>query len=338
MKYVLVTGASGFVGGNITRMLVKAGYRVRAQFRREKPSKELLEAAGEGAELIRADLLDLMATGSANELIEGVEGIVHAAAKVSMTGSRRAFDAINVDFTRWLLESAAAFGCRRFVYIGSAAVHGFGQHLNSIASGPYYKLVCNYQRSKKAAENIVTAFKHDTLSTTVLRPGFVYGPGDTRILKTVFDLLSTGKLPMIAGFDVYNCLIYIDDLTRAVKLALESPRAAGEIFNITGNDLVTLREAVFAAAELMGKPRPWIDIPAWAAKVAGAFIDFIYTLLRINGEAIISLYLAHQLSSNYHFSSEKAKKIIGFEPRIDWQVGVKKVIDAYIKENPRRFH
>jgi 2-alkyl-3-oxoalkanoate reductase len=338
MKHVLVTGASGFVGRNITRALVNAGYRVKAQYRREKPPEELLKAARGGAELIRADLIDIMAKDSASMLVDGVDGIVHTAAKVSPTGPRRGFDVINVDVTKWLQESAAGMGCRRFVYLSSTAVQGFGEHFSSSESGPYFKMVSNYQRSKKAAENIVAAFEHHTMATTVLRPGFVYGPGDTKILKLVFDLLASGRLPMIGGFDVYNCFLYVDDLMQAVMLALESPQAAGEVFNITGDDVVTLREAVFAAAGLMGKPEPRINIPAWLAKAAGAFVGFIYTFLRISGDAIISPYLMHQLSSNYHFSSDKAKKLLGFAPRVDWQEGLKKSMDAYRKENPGKFH
>jgi len=333
MKLVLVTGASGFVGRNITKALLKAGYRVRAQYRRAKPPKELLEAAQGGAELIRADLIDEMTHDIPSKLLDGVAAIVHTAAMVSTTGPRSAFDLINVDVTRWLLEKGAESGCRRFVYISSTAVQGFGHHMFSSEEGPYFRLVSNYQKSKKAAENVVTALDHKTMSFTVLRPGFVYGPGDTKILKSVFDLLAAEKLPLINGFNVHNCFLYIDDLSQAVMLSLESPNARNEIFNIAGDDLVTLREALATAAELLNKPAPRVNIPVWVAEAAGRVLEGLFWLFRIKGEPTLSRYLVGQLSTDYHFTSDKAKRLIGFAPTMEWQNGLKKVMEAYKEEN-----
>lgn len=333
MKLVLVTGASGFVGRNITRALLKAGYRVRAQYRRENPPEELVEAAGDGAELMRGDLVEEMAGGGAEGLLEGVDVIVHTAANVSQTGPRRAFELINVDVTRWLLESAAVLGCGRFIYLSSVAVQGFGEHKFSSEDGPYFGLISNYQKSKREAENIVSAFDQKNMPATILRLGFVYGPGDKKILHTVFDLLDAGKLPLINGFDVYNCLLYVDDLVHAVILAIESPLAANQIFNIAGNDLVTLRDALNEAARLLRKPAPRIDIPVRVARIAGFLMEKVFTLFRLSGEPNISPYLVEQLSSNYHFTSDKAKELIGYAPKVGWQTGLKKVIEAYRAEN-----
>ena len=337
MKHILVTGASGFVGRNTTKALIEAGYKVRAQYRREKPPAELLEAARNGAELYRADLIELFEENRGEELTDGIEGIIHAAARVSFAGNRHAFKKANVDVTRGLLESAAAAGCSRFIYVSTMSVHGFGGHFYSKEEGPYYRLISNYQKSKKAAENLVAGFRDDSLKTAVLRLGFVYGPGDTKILKTVFDLLASGRMPMIGDFDVYNCLLFVEDCAQALRLALESPLNSGEILDITGNDLVTLKEAIFAAAALMGKPPPRIKVPPWAAGIAAAVLDFMYTFFHLRGEPVPSKYLVQQLSSNFHFTSEKAGKLLGFAPATDWQKGLKKAIAAYKTENPQKF-
>ena len=337
MAGILLTGASGFIGRNITRALAKRGYRFRAQYRRPNPPAELLEAASAGVELVRADLVEMHRKNSLGKLLEGVEAVIHTAAKVTTTGLRREFDEINIDATNGLLQAASDFGCRRFVYLSSMAVHGFGEHLFSTENGPYYRLTSNYQRTKKKAENIVARHKDLSMRTVILRPGFVYGPGDTTTLKPVFDLPVAGRMPMIGGFGVYSCLVYIDDFVQAVTLALETALTTGEIFDIAGNDLVTLKEAVFTAAAALGAKPPQPDISPRLAGIAGGLLDFVHRVFRIDREPLISRYLAQQLSHNFHFSSDKAKALLGYAPQVEWQQGLRKAVEAYREGNPRLF-
>ncbi|MBN1686913.1 MAG: NAD-dependent epimerase/dehydratase family protein [Spirochaetales bacterium] len=337
MERILVTGASGFVGRNITKALVADGYRIRAQYRRADPPEELRQAAAAGVELVRADLVESFENDRGGKLLEGIEAVIHTAAKVTTTGPRRMFDRINVEATRRLLQAASGAGCRRFVYLSSMAVHGFGEHLSSTENGPYYKLITNYQKTKKAAENIVSGYKCASMQTVILRPGFVYGPRDTTTLKPVFDLLVSNSLPMIGGFDVYSCLVYIDDFVKAVRLALQAEIPSGEIFDIAGNDTVTLKEAVLAAAAIMGVKPPWINISPALAMFAGGILDFVYKVLGINKEPLISRYLAQQLSYNFHFSTGKAKTLLGYVPEVDWRQGLEKAAAAYKRDNPRLF-
>jgi nucleoside-diphosphate-sugar epimerase len=337
MKRVLVTGASGFVGRSITKRLLSAGYQIRAQYRRESPPDGLVEASREGADLVRCDLVRLTAENRLGTLLEDVWGVVHCAARVSQTGPKSLFETINIDVTKALLESAAAFGCRRFLYIGSMAVHGFGNHFESGEDGPYFRLSSHYQRTKKIAENIVIASRYKSLSTTVLRAGLVYGPGVSTVLKIVMELIAMHKLPMIGGFGVYNCFVYVEDFAEAVSLALASNGAEGEIFNITGDGQVTVKEAAVGAAKLMGKPPPRINIPAWTALSAGIVVDRIYALFRLRGEPMISRYLAEQLRSDFHFSSAKAKRLIGYAPQVDWENGLEQTVAAFMKANPALF-
>lgn len=333
MQNILVTGASGFIGRNITKTLQRAGYKVRALYRRAEPPRELNEAAESGAELIRGDLVKMLGNNAAAELVEGVEVIIHTAAKVTTTGKWSAFEKINIDVTSDLLKRAEDEGVKRFVYLSSMAVHGFGEHMFSNEAGPYYRLITNYQKSKKAAENLVSAYRGDRLSTIILRPGLVYGPGDTTTLKPALDLLSAGKMPMIGGFHVYSCHVYIDDFVQAVKLAVEADGLNGEVFDIAGDDMVTLREAIFTAAALMGTDAPKIDLPPMLANTAGAVLDLFHRVFRIDREPLVSRYLAQQLSNNFHFSSEKAKKLLGYSPGVNWQEGIKKTVEAYLREN-----
>ena len=326
MKNVLVTGASGFIGRRVTEILVRNGYNVRAQYRRVDPPNALKEAALRGAELVRADL---SCAGTATDLVQGMQYVIHTAGLVAMTGSRRDFDEINVEATEALLAAASSAACTKFLHLSSMSVHGFGEHVDSDEAGPYYRLISHYQRSKKAAENVVSAYDGRQLAWTILRPGLVYGPGDTTTLKPVFDLLSSGKLPMVGGFGVYNCLIYIDDLVHAMLGALESDNATGEIFNISNSEKVLLRDALFYAAELLGARAPRRSIPPGLAYAAACLLELVYRLPFLRGEPMITRYLAAQLSGNFHFSSQKTVRLLDYAPRISWKEGLRKAVEAY---------
>ena len=108
---VLVTGASGFIGGNLALELCRRGYTVRAQYRRAEPTATLQLAKDMGAELIRADLTN---NDELKKLVRGIDKVVHAAARVSLYGSPQQFAEINVHATRNLLEHAEAAGSTRF--------------------------------------------------------------------------------------------------------------------------------------------------------------------------------------------------------------------------------
>ncbi|MBT3271808.1 MAG: NAD-dependent epimerase/dehydratase family protein, partial [Spirochaetales bacterium] len=263
-----------------------------------------------------------------------IDVIIHAAAYVKMTGQFTDFQKINSLATGQLLECGSKNGCSRFIYISSTSVHGFGDHLETKENGPYYPLASSYQRTKRDGENLVTSFRHEKMKTTVLRPGLVYGPGDSTTLKPVFKLIDSGRLPMLGRFDVYSCPIYIDDLVDAVILAIEKPEAEGELFNITSGERILLRDALFRAAELLDRPPPKLNIPVAAASAAAIFLEFAYKVLPLPGELLITRYLAAELGTNFHFSPEKAESLLGFSAKVSLEEGLSRAVRAYRIERP----
>ena len=326
VKRVLVTGASGFIGGNVVLELARRNYEVRAQYRREQPTEKLELARTLGAELVRADLTD---ESNLAHLLEGVDVVVHAAARVKLFGPVKQFAYINIDATKNLLQKASAAGCGKFLYLSTMSVHGFGQHLESDESGPYYPLISTYQKTKKAAENMVMAYRDPTMECTSIRLGFVFGPGDTTTLKPVFDMLVAGHLPLIGGFDVYNCPIYIDDAVDVITRAMESDAVGGELLNVSSGEKILLRDAIYKSAEYFGKPKPRFNISALLAMVAAAIMEFVYKRLYIKGMPPLTRYLVAQVRHDFHFSSEKIQRLLGYKMSEHWHESLKKAIDSY---------
>ncbi len=322
---MLVTGASGFVGGWAARSLLEGGYRVRALYRRRLPPPHLQRLGREGAELVRGDLTDGL---QAREAVRGMEAVVHAAALTGDWGAPQGFRRLNVELTALLLEEARTAGVRVFLYVSSVAVYGFGPHVNTTEEGPYYPLVNPYQATKKTAEGYVIAANAPGFRTTAVRPGNVYGPGDTTMLYRLLDGQRRGVKGTLGGGRTLTCPVYVEDLAAGIVLALEQQASAGEVFNLTGGEWVTWREFLGYAAELLGI-RPWLQLPIPAARALAWLLAGAYRLFGIRVDPPITRYRVDQLSHDFHFSIAKAEAVLGYRPRVRWREGLRRAVAAY---------
>lgn len=225
MDFILVTGSSGFLGSRVAECLLERGYRLRLQYRRSSPPPRLEILKERGAELIR---LDLTSPGATREAVEGVDGVVHSAALIADWGNPKLFAKINVDLPKRLAGDALKAGSRQFLFVSSISVHGFGSHLSTTEEGPYYKLVSSYQKTKLLAEKYIVGFHSRDMKTTVIRPGNIYGPGDTTTFYPIFDAMMKGIMGYTGRGDKLTCPVYIDDVAEAVIRAYEMEESGGE--------------------------------------------------------------------------------------------------------------
>ncbi len=322
---VLVTGASGFVGGWVSRALQARGEHVRALYRRRDMPYHLMRLSSLGAEVLRHDLTR---DGDAAAATRGMDAVVHAAALTIDWGSEDLFRRQNYALTVRLVEAARGSGCRVFLYLGSIAVHGFGRHVDSNEEGPYYPHVNPYQVTKKAAEEYVLSRCQPGFRTTSVRPGIVYGPGDTTTLYPLLDALRLGVKGTLGGGRSLTCPVYIDDLVDAVVLALDRDASAGQVFNVTGGERVCWAEFLGYAAELLGV-RPWASLPIPVARLLAPLLSGVFGLFRVSRPPPLTRYRVEQLAHDFHFSIEKARRVLGYEPRVGWREGLRRAVEAY---------
>jgi len=324
-RKILVTGASGFVGGWTARILAERGYALRAQYRRSRIPTHLEEVRRLGAELQRGDLT---APEDVRALLRDVEAVIHCAAKVTDWGSEQDFFLHNVQITKRLIEEARRAGCRVFVFLSSLSVHGFGVHRGSTEEGPFYPYHSGYQRSKKEAEQFVLSCGASGFRTTVLRSGNAYGPGDTTTFYRLLTALERGVRGTVSGGRVLTSPVYVEDLVEAVILALENEASAGQVFNITSGEEVTWREIMQRCAEFLGA-RPWFELPIALSWIAAYLFNGIYRLFRIKAAPVVSPYRIAHIAWDFNFSIEKARRVLGYRPKIDWRTGLSRTVAAY---------
>jgi len=320
-KRALVTGATGFTGGYLCKGLVEKGYPVRALAR---PGSNLEKLKALDIEIVCGDLRD---RESLERAVRGIDVVYHIAALYRQEGvPRKLFWEVNVDGTRNLLEVSVTAGVRRFVHCSTVGVQGEIKNPPATEEAPYNP-GDEYQRSKCEGEKLALRFfREGKISGVVVRPVGIYGPGDTRFLK-LFRHIYRGTFRMIGTGQVLYHMTYVEDLVEGLILAGEKEDAVGEVYTIGGEEYVTLDELVGLIAEALGVEKPTRRIPVWPIWAASVLCEAFCRPLRI--EPPLHRRRLDFFTKDRAFDISKAKRELGYQPRIDLRTGLKITADWY---------
>lgn len=320
---VLITGISGFIGGHLARRLLAEGEAVRGLVR--NPTKvRWLEHYG--AELVVGNLLD---PASLRRAVEGCTAVLHAAA---WTGSPVLDEeeawATNVNGTGYLLAAARATSVQRFVYFSSVAVYGLNRSavITEAASTPIVGEL--YPDSKIAAEKLVRTAQRQGLATTIIRPAATYGPAGTAWTIRPIEQIKAGRLVLLGKDEGLVNPGYIDNLVDGVLLALRSPAAIGETFNLCDGITVTYRQFYQRYAAMLGQER-LPTVPAWLARLAATGPG--NWLRRLLGRRPVGPWSYHFRFNPSRFSIEKARRLLGYRPAVSFDEGMRRT-EAWLRK------
>ncbi|MBM3941879.1 MAG: NAD-dependent epimerase/dehydratase family protein [SAR202 cluster bacterium] len=261
---VLVTGATGFIGGNLARLLVERGYRVRALVR---PGSRTLTIDGTPVETVPGDILD---GDSVRQAMAGCQAVFHCAAAYTFwAADPRSIYRTNVAGTATVLEAARVAGVSRVVYTSTVSTiglpsHGLGDEDTQVT--PRY-LVGHYKKSKYQAEQLALAQAAQGSPVVVVNPTTPVGPWDVRPTPTggmVLDFL-LGRIPAYVGTGMN--LVDVADVAEGHILALEKGQP-GQRY-LLGCRNVTLKEMFAMLQGITGKRAPQFKAPFWLALAAG---------------------------------------------------------------------
>ena len=320
---VLVTGASGFTGSHLARFLVQAGHAVRVLVR-SSSHRDLLD--GLDVEYVEGDLAD---GESLRRAVSGTECVYHLAAvyREAKLPDRVYFD-INVEGTRRLAEAALAEGSVPFIYCSTCGVHGEVADPPVDETAPYNPGDI-YQETKVEAEKLLLKMhREQDLKAVILRPVGIYGPGDRRFLK-LFRGVARRHFPMIGKGDVFYHLTHVQDIVSGFARAAEVPSARGNVFILAGARYTTIKELIDLIAREAGVPAPRLRIPSAPMYVAAVACEAVCRPLGIEPPLYrrrLDFFLKHRA-----FKIDKARKGLGWEPRIDLEEGIRQTL-AYYRE------
>ncbi len=311
MHSYLITGATGFVGSHLAEAAVKRGRSVRALVRAGSDTSFLKKLP---ITLISGDLTD---PDRVREAVQGVDCVLHSAAKVGDWGPVEQYRAVNVEGLRCLLEACRGQPIQRFVHLSTLGVYEARHHHGTDETvQPPAQHIDGYTQSKVEAEQLALSYhKEHGVPVVVLRPGFIYGPRDRTLLPRLIDNLKRRQVRYIgSGQQLLNC-IYIKNLTHAVFLAAEKPQAIGQVYNVTDGEPVSRRRFLGAIVQGLALPRLLpVPAPLWLARFLAWWQES--SARRRNAPEAPQLTQARIkfLGLNLDFSIEKARRELGYEP------------------------
>lgn len=327
---IFITGANGFIGSRLAARLAAEGHELRGLVRRGSDTARL---EGVPLERVEGDVRD---RASLEAAAEGARVVVHAAARVSDWGSTRAFRSVNVEGTRRAAAAALRAGARRFVFVSSAAVHGFKGGRNMAEDAPMPATPFPYCESKRAAERWLATWATGTsMEITVLRPGNVFGPGDRLFMAPFLRALARGRMGYIDHGRTWTCPAYVDNVVEGIVRACFLPAAAGEAFLFTDGLDIDWRTFTERFALALGRPAPRLSLPFRAAYGAAWVLEQIYRAACRPAPPLLTRYRVCNGGRDYHFSVRKAARLLGYRPLVSLEEAVERTVDWFRKEkNP----
>ncbi len=304
------------MGSHLAERLLAEGVAVRGLARRPADAAFL---AQQGAEIVQADLAE---RAGLERAVRDCQVVLHTAAWTGGPGldEQQAWT-INVAATGWLLQVAASAGVQRFIYFSSVAVYGLNAAPLIDESAPTPPVGQLYPDSKIAAETLVRAAQTDGLPTTIIRPASTYGPRGSAWTIGPVEQIKAGRLVLLGEDRGLVNTGYIDNLVEGVLLALHSPAAAGETFNLCDGTAITYREYYQRYAAMLGRERLPV-YPAWLAR--GAVSPPGRWLRRLLGRPVPGPWSYHFRFNPSRFSIAKAQRLLGYAPAIDLDEGMRR--------------
>ncbi|MCC6766852.1 MAG: NAD(P)-dependent oxidoreductase [Deltaproteobacteria bacterium] len=315
---VFVTGANGFIGRALMTRYRALGVDVRG-----------VDVSGDAAWSVVAG--DVGEAGGWQAHAAGCDLVINTVAVVSNTAPRPLYWRISVNGVRKALDAAVAGGAERFIQISSCAA--FGKQFPPDADETYPVAAATgraYDDAKGGSEHpALAAHAAGEIACTIVRPGDVYGPGSRPWVLLPLEVIRKGMFLLPAYGKGILSPTYIDDLVDGIVLAGGTSAAAGHIFSITGGVAVTCEE-YFAHlcrwVKKSGRPRAYSTATvARLARIAGVLRRLTGQKSEAGPEALALL------TKPATVSIAKARRVLGYEPKIDLAEGMRRT-EAWLRE------
>lgn len=330
---IAVTGASGFIGQHLCRLLLMQGHEVVALSRREwefeflSPQEErALQSAGTAARLMRHVVPEMSAETDFRPYVEGTEGVVHLAGRAHVlrddpADSRRLFQAANVELPVRVGEAARQCGVSRFVFLSSIGVMG-----NRTEGTPFLRSSRpspqeGYAVSKREAERQLQSLFAGENRLVIIRPPLVYGAGARGNFRRLISLVD--RLPVLpfGAVSGRRSFIHVRNLCSFIEHCL-APSTPGGTYLVCDEECVPLPELMRLIAGALGKKRRLLPVPLFLLRLAGWCTG--------RGKDM------GRLLSELQINNREDRSMTGWKPTHSLKEGIREMVEHYLREQKAR--
>jgi 2-alkyl-3-oxoalkanoate reductase len=323
---VLVTGGGGYLGGALVRSLLNRGDEVVSLQRGDYP-----ELNTRGVTVYKGDMTD---TTTVIDASQGCEVVYHVAGLTGVWGAYKDYHHINVTGTQSVINACTTNNIKKLVYTSSPSVVFNGKDEEDVDETILYpdKYFNHYQRTKSTAEQLVLAANNDKLATVALRPHLIWGPGDPHLVGRIISRAKKGKLRLVSGKQNLVDTTYIDNAALAHLCAADhldiASDCAGKAYFITNGEPVPMSDIINNILQANDMAKITKTVPASVLFVMGIISEWIYTLLNIRAEPMMTRFIARQLSCAHWYNIDAARRDLGYVPQIKISQGMQNLKNA----------
>ena len=327
-KHVLITGATGFVGGHLTTRMLNCGARTRVLVRNNSAPEKVKQLTSAGAEICRGDVTDRDTVFAA---VKGCNYVFHIAALFRQAKfSDEVYFQVNVEGTRNVLDAAEVFAVKRVIHCSTVGVHSHIPSPPANEDEPY-RPGDIYQQTKCEGEKLaLERFRSGSVEGVVVRPAMIWGEGDRRMLK-LYRGVKKRRFPVIGSGKTLTHWVYVHDLVNGMLLAGEKLEAAGQIYIFAGERPASISELIETVAKNAGvRPLP-LKIPAAPVQFLGSCMEAICKPFGV--EPPIYRRRVDFFTKSRSFDTGKAQRQLGYRAGQDFETEVKNIYNWYKKHN-----
>lgn len=325
----LVSGATGFLGGTLTRRLKNMNWDITALGRNTSKLDEL-EALG-----IKAEQVDLKDKDGLYNAFKDQEIVFHCAAFPSPWGNYEKFYQANVIGTRNVVQACEINKVKRLVHVSTPSIYfDYNSRINVKETDPLPEPASNYAATKLLAEEEIDKAFANGLETITIRPRALFGPGDTVIFPRLIPRLQSGRLPILGDGENIVDLTYIDNVVDALLLCAESSsNTLGKKYNISNGEPVKIWKLVERICDELDLPHPKRRISYPVANAVATTLEMIYSLIPAQPEPPLTRISVSMLANNTTLDISAAKNELGYTPKISVDEGFALFIKWWKEKN-----
>ncbi len=313
---VLVTGATGLLGGHLIKELQQRREQIRALVLPLENADQLVE---QGVEVVRGDISDANTLGPA---VKDIEILFHLAGMMGVWRPLAEYRLVNVTGSANLYQAAQKAGVRRYVHTSSHTVYGLGYGRFLTEHDALRPDPDPYSLSKAEGDRLMRRLLLSSpVETVILRPGTFFGPGDRLHFGRMAQKLKAGKGVILGRGENALPFCYVTDIVQGFLLAAYHEHAPGNVYNITNDHPLTQQELFDAIADAVGGTRPTRHLPYLPVYYGSIIAEKVVARLT-HSRPLVTQLGAMMFGSDNRHSVEKARRELGYEPKVDLRTGI----------------